>query len=312
MNRRKRQILQTAALLLAGGGVLVAGCRQAGVVRTATHPAEVHLPQWFTAPQADEQRDVPVSLGVQLPPHLSPLAREFRLPNWVIYGVVRSLGADEFLANGIFRSFSVVDERGSSRVVIDDVYYDVPMDQVRRVLSGIATECGAAETERERLDVLGSFVQRRYGGMVLFSLRRGNDGPNLLLSSGRSTDPAETFARGRTPEPMPVVGWRETGGRTITTMIGTFHYGNAELSFRRTEEEAIRDLAKGLMFKFSHMSKQFIEGGDKVSEDMKEEVYREEITLRMRGVRVRRRVVDMERGLCVVEVCVPVDGVARQ
>jgi len=60
------------------------------------------------------------------------------------------------------------------------------------------------------------------------------------------------------------------------------------------------------------MNKSFIEGDVKVSEDVKEETIKEEITLRMRGVMIRRRVVDMARGLCLVEVCVPIDGVARQ
>jgi len=296
------------ALALAAGG----GCGKSKSLGLAVRPTEVDLPVWFTAPDARTSRDVPVSLGVNLPPHLVPLAKTFHLPNWLIYGVVRSLGAQEFVANGTYRSFSVADEQGESRVVVDDLYYDVPMDQSRQILAQIAQECADAETERERLDVLGSFVKRRFGGLILFSLdRQVGMRTNLLLTSGKSNDPMETFAKGR-PETMPVIGWKEEGGYTVTTMVGPFHYGNAELSFRRVEEEAIRDLAKGLMFKFSHMNKSFIEGGIQVTEDVKEETIKEEITLRMRGVIVRRRVVDMARGLCLVEVCVPVDGVARQ
>jgi len=288
------------------------GCWKSGAIGIAARPTEVTLPLWFTTPPAEDQRDVPVSLGVNLPPHLLPLGKQFGLPHWVIYGVVRSIGAREFLANGTFKSFTVVDEQGESRVVIDDLYYDVPMDKVRQMLASIAMECGEADTERERLDVLGSFVKRRYGSLILFSLDRKVDmKTNLLLTSGKSDDPVETFSVGQ-PGKMPEIGWKESGGQSVTTMVGPFNYGNAELSFRRTEEESIRDLAKGLMFKFSHMNKSYIEGGVNVSDDIKEEVYKEDITLRMRGVKVQRRVVDMARGLCLVEVCVPVGGVARQ
>lgn len=301
-------MMMVLALALGAGG----GCGKCATTGLAARPTEVQLPLWFTTPPVEDQHDVPVSLGVSLPPHLLPLVKQFNLPHWVIYGVVRSLGAREFLANGTFKSFSVVDEQGESRVVIDDLFYDVPMDKVHQALSSIAAECGEVETERERLDVLGSFVRRRHGGLILFSLDRKADmKTNLLLTSGKSDDPVETFSIGH-PGEMPAIGWKETGGQSVTTMVGPFHYGNAELSFRRTEEEAIRDLAKGLMFKFSHMNKSFIEGGLNVSDDVKEEVYKEDITLRMRGVKVLRRVVDMERGLCLVEVCVPVGGVARQ
>ncbi len=299
-------VLAMAAVMVGGG------CGKSTSLGVPVRPTKVDLPLWFTRPDARLSRDVPVSLGVNLPPHLVPLAKTYTLPNWVIYGVVRSLGAREFLANGTYRSFSVADERGESRVVVDDIYYDVPMEQAREILAGIAKECAEAENERERLDVLGSFVRYRFGGLVLFSLDRQADmRTNLLLTSGKSNDPVETFEIG-TSVTMPVVGWKEEGGYTVTTMVGPFHYGNAELSFRRVEEEAIRDLAKGLMFKFSHMNKSFVEGGVRVSEDVREETIKEEITLRMRGVMIRRRVVDMERGLCLVEVCVPINGVARQ
>ncbi len=288
------------------------GCGKSASLGGSVRPTKVDLPLWFTTPETRLSGDVPVSLGVNLPTHLEPLAKTYALPNWVIYGVVRSLGSREFLANGTYRSFSVADERGESRVVVDDIYYDVPMEQAREILAGIARECVDAANERERLDVLGSFVRYRFGGLVLFSLERqtGNSS-NLLLTSGKSNDPVETFEIGNSVT-MPLVGWKEEGGYTVTTMVGPFHYGNAELSFRRVEEESIRDLAKGLMFKFSHIDKSFVEGGVKVSEDVKEETVKEEITLRMRGVTIRRRVVDMERGLCLVEVCVPINGVALQ
>lgn len=85
------------------------------------------------------------------------------------------------------------------------------------------------------------------------------------------------------------------------------------LAFRRVEEEAIRDLAKSLLVKFSHMRKSVVDTTTGIVDDeIKEEVYREEITLRMRGVRVIRRVVDVDRQLCLVEVSVPRSGVAMK
>lgn len=278
-----------------------------------TRPSEVKLPQWFTMPQGDEQADTPVSLGIQLPEHLVALGDEFGLPHWVVYGIVRSLGAREFLANGTVKTFSVSDEQGESSVVIDDVYYDVPVDQIRAILQAIAVDCAEAENELVRHNALGVYVRRRFGGIILFSLdHAGERDTNLLLTSGATTDPMETFDVG-VPETLPVIGWRETGSHYITTMPGRYMYGNPVLAFRRTEEEAIRDLAKTLLHKFSHMRKSIVDGASgRVDDEIKEDVYREEITLRMRGVRVLRRAVDVEQGLCLVEVSVPRNGVAMK
>ncbi len=296
------------ALLLVGCGC---GCRgpQCGLSR----PSQVRLPQWFTMPQADEQTDTPVSLGIQLPEHLLALANEFGLPHWVVYGVVRSLGAREFLANGTIKTFSVADEQGESSVVVDDVYYDVPADQIRAILKTIAIDCSEAENELARHNVLGVFVRRRFGGIILFSLDHvGESEANLLLASGATQDPMEEF-EADSETVLPVVGWRETPSHYITTIPGRFMYGNPVLAFRRTEEASIRDLAKTLLHKFSHMRKAVVNGASgRVDDEIKEDVYREEITLRMRGVRILRRAVDIDQGLCLVEVSVPRDGVAMK
>jgi hypothetical protein len=295
-------------LLIAG----VCGC-QTTDMETLSRPSEIKLPEWFTMPQGSDQSDTPVNLGVRLPMHLRSLASEFGLPNWVVYGVVRSLGSREFLANGTVKTFNVVDERGESSVVVDNVYYDVPVQQVRALLRAITMECSEAETELGRQNVLGAYVLRRFGGIVLFSLdRAGQSQSNLLLTSGISNDGMESFDSDH-PESLPEVGWRETSSHYITTIPGPFMYGNPVLAFRRTEEEAIRDLAKTLLHKFSHMRRSVVDTASAHKDDeIKEEVYKEEITLRMRGVRVLRRVVDVDRGLCFVEVCVPRDGVAAK
>jgi len=276
-----------------------------------SRPSEVRLPQWFTMPKGGEQSDTPVSLGIQLPKHLLALGDEFGLPHWVVYGVVRALGAREFLANGTVKTFSVADERGESSVVVDDVYYDVPAGQIRAILQSIAVDCSEAENELARHNVLGVFVRRRFGGIILFSLDHvGESETNLLLTSGVTKDPMEEFTPD-SPVELPVVGWRETASHYITTLPGRYRYGNPVLAFRQTEEEAIRDLAKTLLHKFSHMRKAVVDNASgNVDDEIKEDVYREEITLRMRGVRVLRRAVDVDQGLCLVEVSVPRNGVA--
>ncbi len=285
------------------------GCRSSHCY--SIKASELKLPEWFTMPRGDEQTDTPVSIGIRLPKHLKQLAKEYELPDWVVYGVVRSLGAREFLANGVIKTFSVTDEYGESSVVIDEIYYDVPNGQTRDILASIAESCATAENELERHNVLGGYIIRRFGGIVLFSLdHAGERETNLLMTTGESNDAMEQFDETH-PEVLPVVGWRETSTHYITTMPGVFMYGNPVLAFRRTEEEAIRDLAKTLLYEFSHMRKSIVDdASDQVDDEIKEEVFREEITLRMRGVRVLRRAVDMKSGLCLVEVSVPRNGVA--
>ncbi len=291
--------------------VVLSGCSSSHCYSIT--PPDLKLPEWFTMPRGDEQSDTPVSIGIRLPDHLKQLAEEYNLPDWVIYGVVRSLGAREFLANGVIKTFSVTDESGEASVVVDEIYYDVPNSQIRSILGSIAESCADAENELERHNILGGYVIRRFGSILLFSLdHAGEREANLLMATGESNDAMETFNKTH-PEVMPVVGWRETSTHYITTMPGTFMYGNPVLAFRRTEEEAIRDLAKTLLHKFSHMRKSVVDGATNlVDDEIKEETFREELTLRMRGVRVLRRAVDMKNGLCLVEVSVPRSGVARQ
>jgi len=286
------------------------GCRSSHCY--SINSSELQLPEWFTMPRGDEQTDTPVSLGIRLPKHLKALAKEYELPDWVVYGVVRSLGAREFLANGVVKTFSVSDEYGESNVVVDELYYDVPNDQTRAILASIAESCADVENELESHNILGGYVIRRFGSIILFSLdHAGERETNLLMTTGESNDVMELFDETH-PEVLPVVGWRETPTHYITTSLGSFMYGNPVLAFRRTEEDAIRDLAKTLLYEFSHMRKSVIDdASDKVDDEIKEDVFREEITLRMRGVRVLRRAVDIKQGLCLVEVSVPRNGVAR-
>ena len=306
MIRTTRNLCLSMLFILGMSGCRSSHCDYAG-------PSEMKLPEWFTMPQGMDQSDTPVSMGIRLPQHLQVLAEKYELPNWVIYGVVRSLGAGEFLANGTVQTFRVSDEWGEDSVVVDNIYYDVPQARIRRVLDDITSKCVNADNELERQNVLGNYVVRRFGGIILFSLdRAGTLDTNLLLTTGESADKMEIFDEDH-PAALPKVGWRETATHYIITEPGTFMYGNPVLAFRRTEENAIRSLSKTLLLKLSHMRKSAVDdASNQIDGEIKEDVYREEITLRMRGVRVLLRAVDVKGGLCLVEVSVPRNGVARK
>jgi hypothetical protein len=291
--------------------VLTAGCQTTSHKRSLA--TDVRLPKWFTMPHGAEQLDTPVSLGIRLPNHLRNLADEFDLPNWVIYGVVRCVGADEFLANGSVKTLNVSDERGEDTVTVDEIYYDVNQKEVKSILMDIEAQCALAENEIERQKVLSRYLMRRFGSIVLFTLKRvGGSGDELLLSSGESHDAMEVFDC-EDAKTLPKVGWRETPTHYIATVTGDFSYSNPVLSFRRTEENAIRDLAKTLLLDLSHMEKSFVDGaGDVVDDAVSENVYREDLWLRMRGVRVVRRAVDLKHGQCLVVVSVPRSGVSSR
>jgi hypothetical protein len=288
--------------------IFVAGCCTTPRCPRAAF-RNIVLPIWFTQPSGVERMYVPVNGNIKLPPNLDALADEYGLPRWTVYGVVRGLGAEEFLANGVFKTFTIFDEMGESSVTVDEVHYDVEPNRVRAVLAKIVRDCVAAESELDRQRVLGRYIHRRFGSFLLFGLaQRPPDAENLLMTSGVSTDPMETFTVEQSAA-LPVVGWRETPTEYIETHAGPYAYGHPLQAFRRTEEEAIRELAKSLMVKFSHLRKelgrQSNDGGD-----YQEDAIREEVKLRMRGVVVLRRAVDVDRGLCLVQVAVPTQGVA--
>ncbi len=287
---------------------LVAGCHSTKSC-LGVEFRKVTLPTWFTQPTGSEQVFVPVDGSIRLPPHLETFAEQYELPRWVVYGVVRSLGAREFIAHGVFKTFTISDDRGETSVSVDEVHYEVDPGLVHAELKRLVIACSNAESELDRQNVLGRHVHRRFGGFLLFGLgERPPKAENLLMTSGVSVDPMETFVGG---EAMPPVGWHETPSHFIETHTGRYAYGHPLHAFRQAEEEAIRELAKSLMVKFSHsrkqMERQANDGGD-----YQEDAVREEVRLYMRGVVVLRRAVDVNRGLCVVQVAVPTGGVARR
>jgi len=264
------------------------------------------------------EKDAPVNLHMRCPAHLEPFCDRYKLPAWVVYGVVRCLGADEFAVNGVFRRFSITDEYGESNVVVDKLHYDVVRGRIERRLAQIARAIGEAETELDRMNVLGSYVRRRFGAFVLFSLDYADamqaapeNFTNLLLDTGESLDEMERFDREYVAGLGLQPGWTETKDYYQVVQAGDFGYGNPMDSFRRTEEEGIHELARSLVVKFSHLQRQFSTARS-ITDDVQEDAVREEIALRMRGVRVLRRIVDPGRRVCLVTVRVPRNGVARR
>jgi len=231
-----------------------------------------------------------------------------------VYGVVRCLGSDEFLAQGVCRTFRIHDEAGENQVVVDNTWYDVSPPRVEEALAGIAADSAEGATERDRQNVIGRYVKRRYGSYVLFSMNPGDIVQytgNLLQQSGESEDRMEKFVRGQTDR-IPQPGWKETPREYQVTGAGVFRYGDPVGSFRKTEEDAILELAKCLVLKLSHMEKTYTsERRESGIDEVMEETSREEVHLRMRGLRVLRRAVDLEQGTCLVTVSVPRSGVAR-
>jgi hypothetical protein len=294
-----------------------AGCRTP--VSITMPPANVALPVWLTAPEDAEQAQAPCSLGMTLPPHLEPYAREYELPAWAVYGVVRSLGADELLVNGTFRLFILRDRAGESRVQVDKVHYDVATDRTRAELGRLAGALAGAQDEAARLDVLGRHVRRRCGQFILFALEPETpppgqpcEGARLLAGSGQSDTPLERFDVTRPPA-QDHTGWRETPDAFVMTTPGEFRYGDPLGTLRATEEEAIYDLARAMVLKFSQLRKDAYAGtGPDGRDDVVEEVYKEEVRLRLRGVRVTRRIVDMKSGICLVTVTLPKSGVSTR
>jgi hypothetical protein len=302
-------------LFLLTGLALLCGCASTPQLPRS---GSMDLPTWLTAPSGALQADAPVSLRMRCPAHLEPFCDRYQLPAWVVYGVVRCLGADEFLVNGTYRRFSLTDASGESNVVVDELHYDVERREIERALNGIARAVADAETELDRINVLGSYVRRRFGAFVLFSLKHADamqaapEGfTNLLLESGESLDEMERFDREHVATLGIQPGWRETQEYYQVVQAGDFGYGNPMESFRRTEEEAIHEMARSLVVKFSHLQRQFSTDSS-IDDSVQEDAVREELTLRMRGVRVIRRVVDPGQRICLVTLRLSRSGVARK
>lgn len=277
------------------------------------------FPVWVTSPTSDEQRDTLVDMGMKLPKHLRELAARHGLPGWVVYGVVRCLGAQNLYARGTVKSFTVRDAIGESRVVVDDVRYNVPAGQIGPVLREISGQVAAAENDLEVRRVLGNHVRYRFGGYVLFSLRAAGGiphrdllGDNPMIGTGEWKGGMETFDATGPAKPLQELGWRETASEYIVTQAGQFVYGDPVGAFRKTEEDAIYELAKSVLFKLSHLEKtaeSLFGRTDRIGDVIAEETLKEEVSIGIKGLRVTHRVVDLASGMCLVVVRVPKSGV---
>jgi hypothetical protein len=314
------RLYQQSSGLLVGFLLVLAlsGCRTPEPVPYFKKGGEVVLPRWMTQPEGRQQRDVPVRLGMLLPAHLEGLAEQYALPGWMVYGVVRALGYEGFDVRGVVKTYRLRDAAGESRFVVDELYYNVPVKRVEDVLLPLSKAYAGTQDDGEREALMAPYVYGRLGGLVLFGLPTG-DSPRVLSdaeehwlsASSVSEDPVERFEVGSSVWPQDV-GWTETPEGYQVTAVGAFLYGRPVEAFRKVEEEAIRELARGSLLKLSHMSRMTTThtraGGN---DDSSEDVVREELALVLRGVRVLRRCVDMDTGYCAVTVMVPKDGVAK-
>jgi hypothetical protein len=259
---------------------------------------EILLPTWFTAPRGVEQRSAPVMLGTQLPPELAQVGKRFvGLPPWYVYGAVRCLGASEFLATGVVRTHVLNDGRAEYRCVSDSLCYNVDSQRVEEALA--SAERDLRETkDSDRDKVLRRKIIRYDSGFALFSLA-GDD--------GEKGDGAQERFRAGAAVPGDPVGWRATANEYRVTQVGDFAYSDPLGSLRKVEEDAISELARGTIVQLAHVRKSMTGHGQETQED----TTRESIRVRMRGLRVLRRTVDMAEGSCRVTISVARDSVER-
>jgi hypothetical protein len=261
------------------------------------------LPTWFTAPSNKEMNCVPVRLRMKSPAHLNAFSRKYKLPGWIIYGSVRSLGTKELTVKGTYRAFAKTKPDQTEEVLVDDINYDVSISGIDSTLQRISKECIIAENETKRLEVLASHAVRQFGTYALFTLK-----PNVTSNKNPSKEPepddtqVEEF-RTDTPIEAIDVGWSETGTHYNTTMTGKIEYNDPFYSFMRTEENAIHEISKNIIIKFIRMRRK--ESITTVSSSTTSE----EIEIKIRGLHVVRRKADLSSNTCSVTITVPKNGV---
>lgn len=293
LSRRAAVAFRGAFLLLP---LVVSGCWmfQPGAGMKPPMPLELALPLWLTSPQGDEQRSAPVMMGMPLPPELTPFGKRFAdLPPWYVYGTVRCLGAEEFLASGVVRTHILHDGRAEYRCVSDSLRYNVDAARVEESLSSV-TQAISGVQAADRDAVLRANLSRYSSGYGLFT---------LAGAGGQKEGGTETFRVGVRPECEPV-GWQETASEFRVTQIGDFSYRDPLGALRRVEEDAIADLARGMLVRLAHLQK----SAEGENENVFEETTRESLRVKIRGVRVLRRAVDLSEGTCFVTITVAKGG----
>ena len=149
-----------------------------------------------------------------------------------------------------------------------------------------------------------SHLMRRSGAYVLFSLEPNQKtGLSLLATADGEETPMEQFSTGST-ETKAKPGWSESGERYKNTFIGEIRNNNLFDSFRVTEEEAIYDMAKHIVLKYGKERQESVSSKSESEGDPEKN-----ISLKIKGLRIDRRKVDLDLNNCIVTVSAPKDGV---
>ena len=241
---------------------------------------------------------------MKMPDHLELFRRKYELPGWMIYGVVRSRGTRELIVTATHKSYTEVENDLSSVMVVDDIQYDVNVNGIDQALQKIARECALAENGQKRREVIISHLKRRWGPYVLFSLEpRRVAGLSMLASTDGDKTPMEQFSTAST-EIQTKLGWSESSTRYENTLVGAIRNNNFYDSFRRTEEEAVYDMAKNVVIKYSKMREASV-----LDSNESEASKQNKISLKIKGLRIDRRKVDLLSNTCIVTISVPKDGI---
>lgn len=296
MNKQIPNLLLTCLLL-------ISGC--ASTEKPMQAERTLDLPTWYTNPTTETSELSPVSLLMKTPEHLDIFRRKYELPGWMVYGVVRSLGARELIVTATHKTYTEVKNDLSTVMVVDDIKYDVHVNGIDQALQNIARQCALAENGYKRREVILSHLTRRSGAYVLFCLAPNQrTGMDMLTASDGDQTPMEQFSTEST-ETQPKPGWSESNTRYESTVIGQITNNNLFDSFRRTEEEAIYDMAKHIVIKQGKIHQA------SVTEKSESEVaLQKNISLSIRGLRIDRRKVDLNMNTCIVTISVPKDGIA--
>jgi hypothetical protein len=262
------------------------------------------LPAWLTAPDVRERRGVPVDLKMKIPDLLRPFEVRYALPPWMIYGTVRALGMRRMHIEGNVKSYSLVlDGRASELPEEDELIYFVSESNIHRALMKIVRDCSEAKDEEALNRKMASYLQCLYRDRyALFTLT-----PSDVPFDDGVSQTVEIFKLGR--DDLPTIGWVTNKQFQETTVAAKYNPTRPLESFQRAEELAIRDLASGLQLRLQSLD-QLEKLETKCSRSkLLESAVKESFDLELRGVQVVRRAVDLERGICLVAVRVPMGGI---
>ncbi|OVE75586.1 hypothetical protein BVX97_04150 [bacterium E08(2017)] len=251
------------------------------------------LPSWYTQPGPDHMHSVPVDLSMRIPSHLLVFRQKYELPAWVIYGAVRSLGTEEITVSAAVRTQTQKNEDASTRTQVTNLSYNVSINGIDDALQSIARKCLIAESRIKYQEVLASHIQQRFGSFILYSLEP-NPKPDRSLLIDPSISETETERFSTEDESLQKeFGWLETDTHYVNTVPGPILQNDLLESFRKTEEEAIYDMARNIL----------------AQHELKDMEPGKLINISIKNLYVTRRQVDLSSNLCVVTIKAPKNGV---